>query len=309
MSTTKICLSLVSLLFIAGCSGAGGTSAATASNAFTSAGSDLTMDKITSAASGSSVSSLATSQLYYGRVLYKSGGNTYAAAIHFTLNQDTVSTAYFTNFFLDRLVQVSAVTASSPIVTTSTDMVVSSSYNASLNGLSIAGASSRFVRFSLDFGNNTYFADIVNAGVIFSRDASTMVGGNNASFFFIAQKAASLPSASLTDLSSTWSLANFLVNTSGVISVTSTSSVGIAGVGGHGLTSFKGTNSVSGAFEGEVALNGASAGIFILGFDSTPGNGIPTHDGFVDGAFLLSPDKNYLLGYNTLNAVYFAASR
>lgn len=307
---TRSLLVLAVVTVLSGCSGSsGGPSTSSSTNKFTSSGSAITIDSITSSVSGSSLTAQATSQVYYGRVLYVSGSNLYAASIHFTLNKDSSTAAYFSNFSLDRLVQVSSITAATAVVSSPMDLNVTAAYNSSTNGLSITNATSRFVRFNLDFGDNTHFADVTNAGVIFSSDFSTMVGGNNSSFFFIAQKASSMASVSNSDLVATWSLANFTVSGAGSISVSSTSSVSVSGTGGHGLNAFTGINSNVGAFKGEVTLNDSGTGVYLFGYDTSGGSGTPTADGQVDGGFLLSPDKQFILGYSIYDGVYFAASR
>lgn len=309
----NLTLMLVSALFVVACSGTGGgdsdggTPAPT--NKFTVAGSSITVDDLVSAPTSlGHVNPLATSQVYYGRVFYKSGANYYGGTVHFTLNKHTSYAAYFSNFYLDYLAQINAYGTSTPIVTTSTDLSVTAAYNPTTNYVSIQSGVSRFVSFSLDFGNNTNFADVTNAGVIFSSDFSTMVGGNNSSFFFIAQKASSQPTVAISDITGNWSLANFTVNGSGAVNVSSTSTVSVTGTGGNNLTAFTGTNSISGAFQGETALSNSTVGNFAFGFDTfarTP----PTADGTIDGSFLLSANKNFILGINTYAGVYFAASK
>nr|BFD63642.1 hypothetical protein BdHM001_23230 [Bdellovibrio sp. HM001] len=56
-------------------------------------------------------------------------------------------------------------------------------------------------------------------------------------------------------------------------------------------------------------MNDSAAGIFLFGYDSSVGNGTPTADGPIHGIFTMSPDKNYILGYDLVGGVYFAGSR
>jgi hypothetical protein len=232
----------------------------------------------------------------------------YGASVHFSLNKESDSYAYFSDFYLDRLVRYDSYSGATSIVTTSTNLSVASAYS-STNVLRIRSSTSRFIAFSVDFGNNTYVSDIVDAGVIFSSDFTTMVGGNNSTFFFIAQKASSMASVSSADIQTTWLLANFAVDSTGLASVSSTASVTPSGTGGRGLLAFTGQNSSTGAFKGETALTDSGVGAFVFGFDTSGGSGTATADGTIDGAFLLSPNKDFLLGYNFLNDRYFAASR
>lgn len=281
-----------------GGTGVGGT---TNTNKFTMTGSTaLTVDAITSSKSASTT--------YYGRALMASGGNLYGASFHFTLNKNTATTAYFSDFFLDRFVTVTAYNSATAQVTSSTNLSVTASYNATTNGLSITNATSRFVGFNINFGNTTYLQNISNAAVMFSNDFTTMVGGDNSTFFFIAQKASSMPNATSTDTQSSWGLANFTVSNSGNIAVSSTSTVNVSGTGGNGLVAFKGTSSDGTTFQGESSMTDAGTGLFMFGFDGGS-HATPTADGRLDGAFLLSPDKSYMLGYDKMDGIFFAGSR
>lgn len=304
----KVFFGFLAAFVLTACSGGGGgggSGALTSSNKFSASGTPITIDDIVSASKASAPAS--TSATYYGRVLVSDSGTLYGASIHFTLNKHDATTAYFSDFYVDRLAQLTGYDSATGLITTPSDLGVSGVYNALTNSISIANASSRFVSFNVDFGDNTHFDDISNAGVVFSSDFSTMVGGNNLNFFFIAQKASSMPSVSATDIKTSWNLANFTVS-GGTILFTSTSSVTVGGTGGHGLIAFSGSDSLGTSFGGETSLADAGTGIFVFGFDSTP-TGTPSADGTLDGVFLLSPDKSYVLGYDDMNGNYFAASK
>ena len=68
--------------------------------------------------------------------------------------------------------------------------------------------------------------------------------------------------------------------------MSSTSAVAVAGAGGNGLTAFNGTNSGGSKFKGEFTSTDSSTGVF-----------------------LLSPDKQYVLGYSINKQNYFAGSK
>lgn len=309
MRITKIFL----ILLLAGCSGGGGGGSAgggstTSSNKFTQSGSPITVDDMVSGYSSTSIHTNSVLQTYYGRFLRKSGSDIYSGLIRFTLNKTSSTTGYFTDFYLDHYVQITSAITATTLVSATTNLSVGGSYNASTNGLTVADASSRIVNFNLDFGNNTYFSDIANAGVIFTNDFNTMVGGDNASFFFIAQKGSAHASSTMSDLIGSYGIANFTVDGAGSVAVTSTSSVAVGGTGGNALTAFYGTNSLSGAFQGETTLTNSATSTFVFGYD-TGGNSPATADGPIDGIFLLSPDKKCVLGYSFYNSNYFAASK
>lgn len=302
-------LPLIRIQFILSCSGGGSSDTAGGgdTNKFTMSGSDITIDGITSSASGLSVQPMSTSQTYYGRFFSTDGINYFAGSVHFTLNKNDNSSAYFSNFYLDRMVQLTGYTTNTVIVSSSTNLLAPGAYNATTNSLQIQNAATRYIGFKIDFGNNTYLADVPNALVLFSRDFSTMIGGDNATFFFIAQKASSLPPASISDLTTTWKYINFSISLGPVITLGNTGVVTVGGIGGHGLSAFNGsTNGTS--FQGEVGLNDSTSGISIYGYDSGAHNP-PMADGTADGGFLLSPDKNYFLGFSFSARSYFGGSR
>ncbi len=300
---------------ITACSGGGssGGGGGGTINKFTAVGTPITADAMVSAYSVSSVNlavPLSTSQAYYGRALMKDGADIYAMAFHFTLNKNDANTAYFSNFFIDYLTQVTGYTTSSNVITTPAQVTLTSmAYNILTNSVQIADASKRFVNFSIDFSDNTHLDDISNAAVIFTTDFNTMVGGDDTTFFFIAQKASSLPASTIADLFGTTNLVNFYIDNSGTIAIDSTSSVVVGGSGGTvGMTAFTGQNSISGAFQGEVVLNNSNTGAFVFGYDDDTGNP-PTVATPLIGAFLFSPDKKGVLGYDTISGLYFAASK
>lgn len=252
-------------------------------------------------------------ETYYGRVLFRSnGGQLYGAAIRFDIDTNSSSTAFFSNFFLDRLVLFVNMTTAVPVVTSSVNLSVPTSYSYASNGLSISNITSRHVGFNINFGDNTNFtSDVLNAAAVFTRDFSTFIGGDNSSFFFIAQKASSLPTVSAGDLLDSWLMLDFGVSGHGVLSIGSPSRLVAGGIGGAGYTIFKGANAAgAGLYGGEYYLTDAGAGAVALGYDSTgPFDSSITMDGTVDGAFLLSPSKKFLLGFDARNNRYFAGSR
>jgi hypothetical protein len=198
------------------------------------------------------------------------------------------------------------VSSSDSLITDSTDLDVDPDYNSSLNQISITNATSRFVGFDLDFGNNDYFPDIQNAGVFFSADFSTMVGGNNSTFFFIAQKVTLQPDVTSNAINGDLSVINFTVSSSGAVIIDSTASVSVGGTGGNGFTGFTVTNSSSGDFDGELSLTDATAGCFIFGYGY--GDGSMTALG-INGGFLVSADQNLAVGIDLSSGLYFAAEQ
>lgn len=308
---------LAALTILTACSGGGGSGgsgggSSTSTNKFTASGTPITADAMVSAYATSSIfKPLAVAQQdYYGRALMKdTGGTVYAAAFHFTLNKNDSSTAYFSDFYIDYMTEITGYATSTDVVTSPTLITLTSnSYNAMTNSVSIANASSRFVNFNIDFSNNPYLSSISNAGVIFTNDFNTMVGGDNASFFFIAQKASSLPTVSAGDLLGTFKLVNFSISGAGSIAIDSTSTVKVEGTGGSGYTAFTGQDSQGNSFQGELTLNNANTGALMFGYDNNGGTP-PTVTSSYAGAFLFAPDKSCVLGYDTASSLFFAASK
>jgi hypothetical protein len=290
-----------------GGSGSSGSTTPTDTNKFTATGTSATINDLVSTTSTSNAQPLSTSAQYYGRFLSTDGSFLYSGTVRFSITKESDSTAYFTSFYLDYLSKVSF---SSPtvIVSSQHDPLVPTSYDSSDNHISIADGTSRFISFKINFGDNTYVSDIPTAGMIFSSDLTTIVGGDNLSFFFIAQKTSSQPAVSTSDLEATWKLANFTVSSSGGITVTSTSTVTVGGTGGNGYTAYTGTHSTAGNMSGEIALTDSTSGAFVYGPDPNADQTTPTASSLY-GGFLLSADKNFVLGVDAVNGIYFAASK
>lgn len=280
------------------------------SNNFTASGQAISIDDITTTSTSSLTASntgyeALSTEAYYGRFLYYDSSNLYGGIVKFNINKENNSTAFFSDFSLLYFARVDSFTSSTPLVTSEFDLNVNSAYSSS-NSISIENSTSRFVDFSVDFGDNTYFPDIDDASVIFSSDFSTLVGGNDSTFFLIAQKASSAGNLSLSDITASWSFAHFTVSGLGNIEIQSTSSVTASGTGGNGYTAFKGTNSEDGFFDGELSLIDSTAGIFIFGLGY--GSGTPTARQ-TTGLFLVSPDKRFVLGANFRNGIYFVGNK
>lgn len=283
---------------------------ATGTESFSDSGSSLTIDDIVNGSSSSSslntsfVTVSSSAPFYFGRFIYYDSSSIFTGAVKFKVNKNDDDSAYFSDFSLEYLSEVLSVSSSDSLVTDSTDLDVDPDYDSSSNQITIANATSRFVAFDIDFGNNDYFSDIEDAGVFFSADFSTMVGGNNSTFFFIAQKVTSQPDVSSSAIEGDWAVITFSVGSTGSITANSTASVSIGGTGGNGFTGFTGTNSSSGDFDGELSLTDATAGCFMFGYGS--GDGTMTALG-INGGFLVSADQNLAVGIDLSSGLYFAA--
>lgn len=289
----------------------GGGGAGSSSEASWSASGDaLTIDDIVND-SGSepsldlfekkAVTASSSAPFYFGRFLLSDGFDLFTGSIKFKLNKRNSVSAFFSNVTLEHYSMVVIGADDTDIVTSSTDLAVSDSFDASTNHVEIDNAATRFIGFDLDFGNNEFFGDITNAGVVFSSDFTTMAGGNNESFFFIAQKVSSQPDVSESAILGDFNIFNFTVSSSGEVTDEGTSTVTVGGTGPNGFTAFIGTNSDSGDFNGELFLTDATSGAFLFGYG----------DEGIDGAFLLSGDESLAVGIDigSGDAVYFAAER
>ena len=314
-------LMVIIILSLGACGGSGSTTTSnnsdSGSKSFADSGSSITIDDIVNGSSTSAlvddsdlmyVATSSDAAYYYGRFIYDAYDSIYCGAVKFKVNKENDSAAYFSDFSLEYMAEVTSIESTSSVVSSSTDLEVDDEYNSSYNHIEIEDAADRFVAFDLNFGNNAYFGDIYNAGVIFSSDFSTMAGGDDENFFFIAQKVDSQPNVSTSAITGNWNIVNFTVsNSSGNIYVDSTSSVSVGGTGGNSFTAFTGTNSDSGYFDGELALTDAEAGCFVFGYGS--GSDTPTATGTIDGGFIVSADQSLAVGIDINNYIYFAAER
>lgn len=269
---------------------------------------DIVNGSASAMVAGRAVTVSADAAYYYGRFYYTTDYvDIYTGSIKFKIKKYSNTAAYFSDATLEHFGRVSDFDAHVDIVNSSTDLMVDGQYDVSNNHVQIADATERFVGFDVDFGNNDYFGDITYGGVLFSTDFTTMVGGNNATFFFIAQKADSQPSVTESSISGDWSAVTFSVSSStGAITLGWTADITVGGIGGHGFTGFTGINSYSNEFDGELALTDEISGSFIFGYSA--GDGTMTAEG-IDGGFLVSADGTLAVGIDLLSNRYFAVER
>ncbi len=305
MRLFAVLLSCAISLTLAGCGSVGAGGASKMMNAFTRIGTPLTIDALVAGAG-----TFSTQQTYYGRALVKNGADLYGMTFRFTLNKESNLSAYFSNFQVLRLVLLNGFMNALPLISSPTTISVPSGHNPATNHLALVDAAVRTAKFDLNFGANTYLRNIASAGIVVADDFRTIAGGNNGSFFFIAQKATSIPRAASTDLAQPFTLIEFGVNASGTLNFRDLWSFSsINGGGGTGYEPFRMTTPEGSRQEGEFQLVDSESGIFVLGFDATPGDGTPTASHGLEGIFLLSPDRQLILAYNLTNAAYWAGSR
>lgn len=304
---------MLMVMTFTGCGEGAGSGVGATLNAFTRGGSPLSIDALVAnvgITSSDIAIPAATSQIYYGRALIKNGGTLYGMTFRFTLNKQSDSAAFFSNFQILRLVLLNGFANAAPLLTGTTTISVPSGYNAGTNGLSLVDLVARTARFNLNFGANAYLPQITSAGIIVSSDFRTIVGGDDGAFFFIAQKATGLESSTSQDLIAPFSLVEFGVNSAGSLTLSNFWSFsGIVGLGGGGYPPFRMTTSEGAVKEGEFQLVDSSSGVFVWGFDATAGDGSPTATSGLEGVILLSPDRQLLLAYDLANFTYWAGSR
>lgn len=305
MRFLAVLLSCALSISLAGCGSVGAGGASKTMNAFTRIGRPLSIDALVAGAG-----TFSTQQTYYGRALVKNGSDLYGMTFRFTLNKQNDLSAYFSNFQVLRLVLLNGFMNAVPLISSATTISVPSGHNTATNSLTLVDAAVRTAKFDLNFGANAYLRNIASAGIVAADDFRTIAGGDDGSFFFIAQKATSLPRASTTDLAQPFTLIEFGVNASGSLNFRDLWSFSsLAGSGGTGYESFRMTTPEGSRQEGEFQLVDSETGIFVLGFDEAPGDGTPTASRGLEGTFLLSPDRQLILAYNLTNAAYFAGSR
>jgi hypothetical protein len=301
-----ICLGcLVGLLSIS-CGSSGGSTAST--NQFSTSGSQMTITDLATTTSGGTTTEVVD---YVGVIGILSSSLLYSASVKFKVNKQSDTQAYFSNVTVEHCTKIShdgTLTGSSSLISTSTDLSVTSAFSATTNSITIEDASLRYVDFVLAFGNANPSscpipASITGVGVC-TTDFSTCAGGDDASYIFIFQKGTSLSTCSASDITGSWKALNFDVSSSDFSSV-STSTVTVGAVADSTAT-FTGEDSVSGAFAGTVGLNDANTCGYLFTYDQS------THalGGSIDGAFLMAPSaaKDLVLGYDFESGRYFAIS-
>lgn len=240
------------------------------------------------------------SAYYYGRFLYRAPGSDYhsCGSVRFQLVKNNSTSAYFTNFSLLSLVEIWP--DQTTFVSSATDVGVDDEYHSSSNNITIANATSRFMSFDLTFDSDL-LTDISNAGVIFTDDFTTMVGGDDSSFIFIAQRATSQPDASISDLDGTWLAARFNVSSSTPV-LASFLAVGFETDSDGVYNHFDGVDSQYGAFAGAAALGDADAACYLYVVSDG-------ESGDFDGGFVLSADQSLAVGYDFSTGTYFGMGK
>lgn len=296
---TGLILSLCGAFFLSACEPLAGVSGSGLVNPFTRSGVSLKIEDLTTG-----------NTQYYGRALIRDGGILYGATLSFQLRPQGSQGAYFANFRILRMIIFSGLMSATPTVTSPQNLSVPSSFNLGLNSLVIRDPSARRANFSLSFASNLYLRDLSEAVILVSDDFRSLVGGDSTYFHFIAQKAPAMGTVSSADLDSIWSTTDFRVSSVGDLTLGVSSQLQNLGVGGLGLTAFRVSTSNGILRAGEFNLVDAASGLFALSLDLNPSaNGTPRGNGGVDGAFLLSPDGQLLLGYDIRNSFGFAGGR
>ncbi|MBI4411317.1 MAG: hypothetical protein HY541_02395 [Deltaproteobacteria bacterium] len=285
--------------------GSDGATDSSSGGSWSAGGEALTIDDVVNGSgSGASLTKAVTASsdaaFYFGRFIFDDGADLHCGSIKFKLNKENSNSAYFSDVSLENMSTVVNGTSSTPTVTSSTDLDVDPNYSASSNRVEIADATSRFVAFDLDFGNNDYFGDVTDAGVIFSSDFLTMAGGNDVDFFFIAQKVDSQPDVVDDDIVDDWDDIRFNVDTSsGEILLAATGEVTVSGADSDGHHAFEGTDTLYGSIEGSAGLTDEKGGCFAYTFDEV----------YIYGGFVLSADTLLGAGYDIDTATYFVMEK
>lgn len=287
----KKILLLLSLSVLAGCGGSsgGGGGATTTTNKFNESSRAMTNNDLAPAAR-------INTQSYYGSFLYKNGSTVYAGGMHFVLENNGTN-VFFKSFNFDKVMSYTGYNTGAATVTSGVPCFNTGTYDASSNFINISTDTKRLVKFSVTLGAScsSIAAAISNAGVVFSSDFTTMAGGNNADFFFLAQKgSAQGTNFAVNDLVSTWKMYWFDVNANGDVSDLSggVSTITVS-IGGNWSNSEN-----NGTFYG----SDPSYGSFIFKRSTSAAS-------VIDGGFITTPDKSLALGIDLDLGSYFAASK
>lgn len=296
----KIGLSLVTFvsagIILAGCGGGASVGASTVNtNKFSMSSRAMTADDIAPHA--------ITTQDYKGTMVsYDAGSHTVGvSSIAFTVENNGTE-IFFKTFSIDKLSTVAdSNVAGAPVPDIATNKVCfSNGAHGASNYIQISDGANRLVKFSAPIHDGLCtsgnVSDITEAGILYSNDFSTFVGGDNGTFFFMAQKATATPTYSLADVTGNYPLLWFGVNTgTGAISTNVTQMSPKVSVG---------NGTWSGISSGAIALPEPSVGAYLYSDTAATGSGVA-------GAFIMSPDKLFLLGVDLTEGypLYFAASK
>lgn len=306
-------LALMSVLALVGCGsnsgGSGGGNAApttdktdksgdqvTLSNDFSVEG-KITIDQI---ATGINVSSNGTNGVsYIMRFIHLENSELFTGVLKFNINKDDNQYGHFSDVTLERYMKIKKF-KEDPV-----------SFIDSSQNLEILGALGNLNYIRLDtygdrMGSLRMFFnkpgvmdnDTNDAAVIFSKDASTFVGGNK-NWMFIAQKAQTASAISEQASDGLWKTLSFSA-ARGYILKGTVSLLNIGGLGPHSLKAFSGINE-SGSFKGEMKLMDALSGMYAYAYDYDPGS--------LSGMFLISPDTHYIYGIDFMGEGMFAGHK
>jgi hypothetical protein len=266
--------------------GSGGGGGGTATNKFSAAGRDMTLSDL-------APETRSGSEEYHGSFLYKNGGNFASGSFHFILENDGTNVK-FKSFSFGKVVETSTFPAT-PTEVTAGVTCFSNVVDPATNMIVMTDSTRREVRLDLDLGVtcNADIADLTNVGILFSSDFSTFVGGDNATFFMIAQKASASPTYAASNIAGVLNMFWFSIDVNGVF---------VEEPDYDGSVTVSGTSWSAGENSGTLKATDSTSGGFLYKYITTPANNI-------DGGFLVSPDKNFVMGIDLIEDVYFAASK
>lgn len=261
------------------------------------------------ASSGKKLSN-SSAEFYYARFVSIETGAFRVGVLKFKMVKHSNTEAYFSDMTLEVLKEVNgSFSGTTDVISSVINLNVPNGFNAVTNTITISSSPDRYVSFSVDFGNNDFVGDVDNAGIMFTSDFNTCAGGNNDDFIFLAQRTDSLSDASVDDLKDNFDVINYTVDSfDGDITLTSTSTVNVGGLGSTNQTAFTGVNSIEDeSFDGEVFMVDGSTGASFFGYGN--GDGASTTFGVIHGVFIISPDKKIISGYDFDAEEYFAVDR
>lgn len=234
----------------------------------------------------------ATPEYYYGRYIKNDGGDITCGLVSFKVVKESNDTAYFADWTVHRIVDISSPSNVIETLNTDTAADVPAGYDASTNHLSILDDTRRHVNFKINFDDNTYLPDISNGAVVFSEDFETMVGGST-SFAWIASRRTSAPAAADNDaLVGSWSAYNFFPTSGGDISTGATSGEDYNGIG-SGSLSMTAVDGEGFDFNGEADLMDAEVGVFAYA-EGALGSTLAS----IDGVLFIGPKATVMMRFD-----------
>ncbi|EQC45283.1 hypothetical protein [Bacteriovorax sp. Seq25_V] len=251
---------------------------------------------------------------FQGRFITSIGSETFGGTISFQIVKKEDGKAYFKKFSLDHFVKIKKYFVTEEIQTDSREFNISKEYDEIKNSIILENTETNYFRANLDFNEDINLRDLTNVAMILSNDKTTIIGGDNTTFFFIAQKGESFPQVKDFNISGLWNNHSFDVSPDGSIERLGEATVSVEEYKNKKFATFKSISNRYGKTEGIIGYTDMKSQLYQFGYnqdiDFKPDNDniffnkIPKA-----GYFILSPDSRYILGVDLERTTFFGGER